>query len=647
MILGVLSQEHQPDPPTDLYIPEQFDPNSTNQGHIYYVAGRLRPGVSITAARAELNVTYDQFRTAHPDFVDKTESVAVVPLRVAIGGDVRPALLILTGAVSFVLLIACANVANLLLARATGRNREIAIRTAVGAPRVRIVQQLLTESAMLAIAGGVAGLLLGDVGVRLLLTFSPGNIPRINDPEHATAALTILDWRVLIFALGISVLTGMVFGLFPAIRVSRVDVNSALKETSGRSGTGLKQNRIRGLLVITEIALAVVLLAGAVLMIRTFAGLRRVNPGFDTSGLLTFKVSTSGARYATTKQVDSMVRQAAERIEGLPGIQLAGATVTLPMEDSAIDMPFSIEGRQPKVNGKWEGDEQWRFVAPHYFEALRVPLLRGRFFDRRDVANSAHVVVINQAFAKKYWFSQDALGQRIIIARGIGADFEEPAREIVGIAGNVTDVGLGNGEVPIMYVPQSQITDGITKLANSLLPLSWVMRTTTDPLAAVPSVARELVSLDPQLAPTRVRTMDQVISDSTRRENFNMLLLTVFAGVALLLAAIGVYGLMSYSVEQRTQEIGIRMALGANRRTTMKLVLGEGARLAGIGLAIGLASAYGLTRVLAGLLFGVKASDPWTFATAAAILAAVTITATFVPARRATRVDPIRALRNE
>jgi putative ABC transport system permease protein len=647
VVLGVLQEGYQPDPPADLYLPEQFDPNSNNQGHIYYVAGRLRPGVSMASAESELKVIGDRFRAANPDTMDKTESVGVVPLRVAIGGEVRPALLILAGAVSFVLLIACANVANLLLARAAGRQREIAIRAAVGASRGRIIRELLTESMLLALAGGAAGLLLGGVGVRLLLAFSPGNIPRINDPEHSAGALTLLDWRVLAFLFGISLLTGLLFGLFPAARISRLDVNVALKESSGRSGTGIRHNRARALLVISEIALAVVLLAGAALMIRTFAGLRSVDTGLDASNVLTMKTSVSGGRYATTAQVETMVRQASERIESLPGVQFAACTISLPMGEANIDIPFSIEGRQPKTGDRWEGDEQWRFVSPHYFEALRIPVLRGRFFDRRDTGKSDHVVIVNEAFAKKYWPNQDPLGQRMLIGKGLGAVFDEPDREVVGIVGSVTETGPGNGKVPAMYIPQSQLTDGLTKLGGSLLPLSWVIRTQASPLSAASPVRHELESLDAQLAPSKILTMDQVIAQSTTRQNFNVLLLTVFAVVALSLAAVGIYGLMSYSVEQRTQEIGIRMALGADQGKILRLVLNQSMRLAAVGTVVGLAAAFGLTRLLAGLLFGVKSTDPLTYSVVVVILGSVALFAAFIPARRATQVDPMLALRNE
>ena len=647
VVVGVMPEAYQSDPPTDLYLPGQFDPNSTNQGHIYYVAGRLRPDASIASAQAELAVIADQFRAAHSDIMDKSESVDVVPLRVAIGGEVRLALLILAGAVAFVLLIACGNVASLLLARAAGRQRDIAIRTAVGASRGRIIRQLLTESMLLGLAGGIAGLIVGSIGVRMLLALSPGNIPRINAPEHSLGGLMLLDWRILVFLFGISLATGLLFGLFPALRVSRFDVNAVLKESSGRSGTGFKHSRVRGLLVISEIALAVILLAGAALMIRTFAGLRSVKSGIDPSNLLTLRTAISGSRYGSTAQVENMVRQATERIQALPGVRVASCAVTVPMDQVGIDLPFNIEGHARKSGEKWEGDEYWRFVSPGYFEALRIPLLRGRYFSRTDTGNAAHVVIVNEAFARKYWSDQDPIGHRMEIAKGLGAEFDEPVREVVGVVGSVTEGGLAGGMVPVMYVPQSQITDGLTRLGGSLLPLSWLIRTSGDPLSMASAIRHEFESLDPQLAPSHVVNMDQLIAEGNARQNFNTLLLTVFASIALLLAAVGIYGLMSYAVEQRMQEIGIRMALGADQGKIMRLVLGQGMRLAMIGTALGLAGAYGLTRLLAKFLFGVKPSDPLAFSIVAATLIVVTLLAAFVPTRRAMHVDPIVALRQE
>jgi predicted permease len=645
-VLGVLPENYEAEPPTEVYLPQQFDPNSTNQGHIYLVAGRLKPGAKIAGAEAELKVIADRFRAAHPEIMDKNESVRVLPLRVAIGGDIRFALLVLAGAVGFVLLIACANVANLLLARAAGRQREIAIRAAVGASRWRIARQLLTESLLLGAAGGIGGLVLGAVGVRMLLALSPGDLPRINDPEHVHGSVALMDWRILVFLFAISLLTGLIFGLFPALRMSRSDVNAALKDSSGRGGTSQTHNRLRSFLVVSEIALAVVLLAGAALMIRTFAGLRSANPGIDPNNVLTLRTPVSGNRYSSTAQMDNMIRQATDRLQALPGVQVAAAAVSLPMDQVGIDMPFTVVGRATKGD-KWEGDEYWRFVSPGYFEALRIPLLRGRTFTRNDTANADRVVIINEAFAKKHFPKQDPIGQRLLIGHALGDVFEEPDRQIIGIVGSVTEQSLSEGVKPVMYIPQSQTTDGLTKLASSLLPLRWMLRTSGDPMSLAPAVQRQFESLDAQLAPAHMASMQQIIAESNTRQNFNTLLLTVFAAIALLLAAVGIYGLMAYAVQQRTQEIGIRMALGANQTKIMQLVLGQGMRLALIGTLVGLGAAFGLTRLLQNFLFGVKPGDPVAYSMVAVVLVAVTLLAAFVPTRRAMRVDPMVALRAE
>ena len=578
--------------------------------------------------------------------MDKSESVAVIPLRDALVGDVRLALLILVGAVGFVLLIACANVANLLLARAAGRQREIAIRTAIGASRGHLIRQLLTESVLLSVIGGVLGLVIGAWSVPLLLAISPGNLPRINDQDHAASAISTLDWHVLLFTFAIALFTGVLFGLLPALRISKLDVNSVLKEASGRSGTGLRHNRVRSVLVAAEMALAVILVAGAALMIRTFVGLRCVQPGFDPHNVITMQTSLSGGRYDNTAKAENMTRQVVDHIEALPGVRAAAAAIQLPLQ-GGIDLPFTIAGVPPSKGDLYNGDEQWRFISPHYFSALSVPLLRGRTFDVRDTGKSELVVIINQAFAKKYWPKGDPIGQRITIGKGLGPEFEEPARQIVGIVSNVRETGLQGADESVMYVPESQITDGLTKLANSVIPMSWIIHTAGDPSTLSAAIQHEIQSVDSQLAASKIRTMDQVISDSTARQNFNMLLLTIFAGLALLLAAIGIYGLMSYTVEQRTQEIGIRMALGAGRGDMLKLVVRQGMLLTGIGIVIGLAASFGLNRLLANLLFGVKTTDPITYVAVAAILISVALLACYVPARRATKIDPLVALRYE
>ncbi|MGA2741792.1 MAG: ABC transporter permease [Bryobacteraceae bacterium] len=645
-VVGVLPATFQSDPPADIFIPLQADPESTNQGHYLLVAGRLKPGATLQAAKAQMKIVGERFRQANPMWMDKTESVAVVPLQEAQVGNVKLPLMILLGAVGFVLLIACANVANLQLARASTRQREMAIRTAIGANRLRIVRQLLTESVILALAGGILGFLIGAWGVRALLDIAPGNLPRITDSTHAATAVSALDWHVLGFTLAVAFATGILFGLYPAVHVSRLDVNSALRETSGRSGTGRHQNRARGFLVVSEIALAVILLVGAALMIRTFASLRAVDPGFDPHNVLTLQTSLSGGRYDTTAKVDNLIRQMTPRLESLPGLQSAATAIMLPIE-GGIDLPFNIAGKPPAKGAMYNGDEQWRSVSAHYFTAFKIPLLRGRVFSEHDTGNSARVIVINEAMAKKYWQKEDPIGHVMTLGKGLGPEFEEPAREIVGIVGNVRENGLTDSRQSVMYVPAGQITDGLTQLANKVIPLSWIVRTSQEPTALATAIQREFLAVDGQLPVSKFRTMEQVISESTARSNFNMLLLTIFAGTALLLAALGIYGLMSYSVEQRTQEIGIRVALGASSGEMLRMVIGRGLLLAGIGLAVGLAAAFGLTRLLSSLLFGVKASDPIAFGAVVLTLGVVAWVAVYIPARRATRIDPLIALRYE
>jgi putative ABC transport system permease protein len=645
-VVGILPASFRPDPPADVFIAIQPDPNSTNQGHYLLTAGRLKPGISMQAANANMKVAADRFRTTNQALIGPDESAGVMPLRDSLVGDVRLPLLILVGAVSFVLLIACANVANLLLARAAARQREIAIRTAIGASRGRLVRQLLTESLMLGLLSGLAGFVLGAWGVRALLALSPGNLPRINDEQHAASIVSALDWRVLAFTIGVSLLTGILFGLFPAVHVSRMDVNSALKETSGRSGTGLKQNRVRSLLVISEMALAVILLTCAAMMIRTFLGLRSAQPGFDAHNVITMQTSLTGGKYDTTAKGENMIRQALQRIESLPGVQSAAATVMLPIE-GGIDLPFIIDGRPLDKGNPFHGDEQWRFVTAHYFKAFSIPLMRGRAFDERDTGKSERVVIINQAFAKKYWPNDDPLGKTMGVGKGLGADFAEPSRQIVGIVGNVRENGFSGTDQPVMYVPQGQITDGLTKLANGVIPLSWAIHTATDPSTLSVAIQHEFLAVDGQLPVAKIRTMQQVIAESSARQNFNTLLLTIFAGLALLLAAIGIYGLMSYTVEQRMQEFGIRLALGAATRDMLGMIVRQGMLLAGVGLTIGLGAAYWLAQLLAKVLVGIQAKDPVAYTAVAVTLISVALFATVIPGLRATKVDPLNALRYE
>ena len=645
-VAGVTQKDFESDPPADAWLALQADPNSANQGNYLFAAARLKPGVDLSQARAAMRVTAEQFRKANPKRMKDGESVAVIPMSDLTVEDVRPALMILLGAVGLVLLIACANVANLLLARAASRQKEMAVRAAIGAGRWHVVRQLLTESAILAAAGTGLGFALGAWGVRLLLVVAPGNIPRLTDTNTLHAAVPMLDLRVAAFTMAVAVLTVMLFGLFPALRASNPDLATTLKEGGGRAGTGHSHNRARSLLVIAETALALVLLAGAALLLRSLAGLRAVDPGFNTHHLLAFETSLAGGDYSKTAQVAELVRRATGRLKAVPGVTSAGSTFVLPMSGMSLNLPINIAGRPP-AKGDYNGVEQWRPVSPDYFRTLQVPLLRGRGVTERDTGSGPLVVVINDAMAKKYWPKEEALGKVIVLGRGLGPQFVEGPREIVGIAGNVTETGLAEHGQSVMYVPQSQITNGVTELAGGIVPLAWVVRTAGDPLALRTIVEREMRTIDAALPVGRLRTVDSVVSQSLARENFNTLLLTLFAAIALLLAAIGIYGLISYGVEQRMQEIGIRIALGAARGDVLRMIVSQGAKLAAIGVAAGLAAAFGLTRLLSSLLYGVKASDPVTFAGVAVAIGLVALSASYIPALRAAAVDPNRALRHE
>ena len=641
-VIGVLGATFKSDPPADIWMPLQADPNSTNQGHYLLCAARMRPGVTVDQAKAAMKLSAEEFRRKFPGpLMDKSESATAVPLRDTVVAQVRLALLILLGAVGFVLLIACANVANLLLARATLRKREIAIRAALGAGRRRIIYQLLTESVLLALVGGALGLAIGFVGVRALLAANPVDIPRIG--EHGAAIA--LDWRVLVFTLGVSLLTGILFGLIPAFNASRTDLSLTLKESSSRSGSGFRQNKARSILVVTEMALALILLVGAALLIRTFAVLRSVKPGFDPHNVITMEMSLSGTRFAKTAGVAQAVRDVEQRVGAMPGVDSIAVTCCLPLT-GGVDLPFTIAG-VPPTEGPYNGDVQWRNVSPQYFQVFRIPLLRGRTFTVRDGAGSDGVVMISEAMAKKFWPKGDAVGAVITIGHGLGPEFEEAPRQVIGIVGDVRDEGLDSDPAPIMYLPVPQVVDGITALESRVLPMSWVIRTKVAPFSLSLDLQRELRVATGGLPVAHIRTMDQVVGESTARSDFNTMLLSTFAGVALLLAAIGIYGLMAYSVQQRTQEIGIRMALGASPENVRKMVVWQGMRLAGIGVVIGVGSALGLTRFMAGLIYGVKTWDPGVFVSVAVALGAVSWLATYVPARRASRVDPMVSLRYE
>jgi putative ABC transport system permease protein len=638
-IVGVLAP-FAFDPPADLYLPFQADPNSTNQGHYFRVAARLKPGISLGAAQADLNLAGQEFKRTYPNAMGPNNTFSVEPMQQLEVRNVRTALYVLLGAVGCVLLIACANVANLLLARATGRSREIAIRFALGAGRSRIVRQLLTESVLLSLVGGVLGLVIGVAGVRALLAVNPGNIPRIGEDGSGVT----LDWTVLGFTLLLSFLTGILFGLVPALHGSRADLNSVIKESGARSGSTGRKNMARSLLVVTEVALAMVLLVGAGLLIRTFSALHHVVPGFDPHNVLTMDTSLTGSRYDHTAAIDQTSRQILERLHAIPGVEAAAASSYLPLQ-GGLGLGFKIEGR-PLTNGPEHGGAGWNYVTWRFFDVFKIPVVRGRTFTEQDNASAPPVVMINEAFARQYWKNENPLGHRLIIGGGMGPDFAQPPREIIGVVADARDGGLNNDPFPATFIPLAQVGDAYTKLNNLFMPLNWLVRTKVAPFSLSAPIQHAFQEAA-DLPVSHMRSMDQIVIQSTARDQFNTMLLGIFAFVAILLASIGLYGLMAYSVEQRTLEFGIRLALGADSRLLRNMVVRQAMILAAVGIAIGLGAAYGLTRLMSSLLFEVKPTDPAVFGSVAALLGIVAFLASYLPARRALRLDPAVALRYE
>ncbi|RPI57062.1 MAG: ABC transporter permease [Acidobacteria bacterium] len=628
-------------PPLDVWVAFQLDPNSTDQGHYFSAAGRLKPGVTLEQAQAQLDRSAGDYRRKFPRTLDDNESFSVTPFQEAFVKDVRQTLLVLAGAVAFVLLIACANVANLLLVRATGRRREIAVRAAIGAGRGRLIRQLLTESVLLSVAGGALGLVLGFLGIRALLAINTAGLPRLG----RDGSLVSMDWRVLGFAIVVSIGTGILFGLIPALHGSRTSLSETLKESSGRSGTGFRHNKSRSLLVVAEMALALILLVGSALLIRTSMALGAVNPGYDADNVLTMRMSLSGPRFLQSAGVEQMVRDGRARIEALPGVERASATCCIPLE-GGYGLPFNIVGR-PQGKEPFHGGGGWATVSPGYFEVFRIPVKRGRTFTDRDVAGAPAVVIINEAMAKQFWKERDPLNDRLVIGRGIMQEFAgEPERQIIGVVADSRDGGLNRNPSPKMFIPQAQVPDPVNALNVRLTPMAWVVRTRVPPLSLSAAVQEQLRQAS-GLPVSEVRAMTEVVSRSTSRERFNMLLMTVFGASALLLAAIGIYGLMAYSVQQRTQEIGIRMALGAMAGDVRNMVVFHGMRLALAGVVIGVAAALALARVITGFLYGVQARDPGVFVGIPILLSLVALLAVWFPARRASRVAPVIALRTE
>ena len=652
-VIGVLSERFDPEGIAgfgywgipEVWVPLQLDRQSLNQGNDMLAAARLAPGATLDMARARLQGIAAGFRQTFPGVLLPNVDCGVKSIHDAVTGEARTSLWLLTGAVGFVLLIACANVANLLLARATARGREIAIRTAIGAGRARIVRQLLTESLVLALASGACGLIVGVIGVRALVAINPGDIPRIgvagaSDPMP-------LDWRVFAFTAVVSLMTGLVFGMLPALQASRGDLHGVMKQGSGRTGAGgdVRRQRTRSIIVITEVALAVALLIGVALLVRSFIALRAVDPGFDPRNVLTMRMSSREPRFASTGSMTRLIAEGRRRVGALPGVEAVGATYSVPAQGYLM-MRFTIVGLP--VQGPYHGIGHWGPVSPGYFEVFTIPLRRGRLFSERDGVGSPPVVIISESLARQFFPDADPLGRELVLGSGLGAPFETaPVRQIVGVVGDVHDSELSRAPAPTTYIPQAQVSDGLMSWIARATFATWVIRTRVEPYALAASIGQTLEDVSQGVPVSDVRSMGDVLSQSRTRATFNTVVVTIFGGAALLLATIGIYGLMAYAVQQRIQEIGIRIALGAGTDRVRRMVIWQGMRVALLGVAGGLVAAYAMTRVLSGFLFGVGAHDLTTFALVAVLLAIVAFISVSLPARTACRVDPVVTLRAE
>ncbi|HEV8204358.1 MAG TPA: ABC transporter permease [Pyrinomonadaceae bacterium] len=587
------------------------------------VIARLKPGVTLAQAKADLDLLSRQIEQQSP--VSNTNVIFnAVSLHENVTRDYRTALLVLLGAVGLVLLIACANVANLLLARAVARQKEVAIRMALGASRRRIAWQLLTESVLLALAGGVVGLLLAGWGTKLLVAYGPVDVPRLRDVG--------IDGYVLAFTFGMATLTGILFGLVPALQASRPDPGNMLKE-SGRGLSHGARNRMRSALIVSEVALSLMLLAGAGLLINSFWRLLHTDAGFDAKSVLTLDIPLSRATYTKPEQRSAAFQQLIQRMKNLPGVRDASVVSNVPLTDFDVEVSFNIEGRPPNKPGE-EAAADYTVASADYYRTMNIPLLRGRVFTDADTSTSPQVTVVSNAFAKHYFPNDDAIGKRLIL----DGDDKTP-REIIGVVGDVRRKGLDVDVQPEMY---------FSYLQKPERRMSVVLRTEAPDASQLTQAARaEVKAFDPAQIIWRVQTLEQLLGTSVAPRKFNMLLLGIFASVALVLAAIGLYGVMSYSVSWQTHEIGIRMALGANRSDVLRLVVRQGMKMAFVGLVLGLIGAFFVSRVLIGMLYGVSPTDPLTFTGVSIVLLVVALLACLIPARRATRVDPIVALRAE
>jgi len=611
--------------PADIWVPFEITNDlRVRRGRFASAVARLKTGITPPQAQREMDTIAARLSQQYPEF-DKTWGVNVVPLRLQFTGQIRKPLLILLGAVGFVLLIACANVANLLLARASARRKEIALRAGLGASRLRIARQLLTESVLLSLVGGLLGVLVAWWGTRALVALSP---PALIDLQRVS-----VNWAVLGFTLGLSVLTGIVFGLAPAVEASRVNLQNSLKEGGKNVGAGSGTAGLRSVFVVTQVALALVLLVGAGLLVKSFDRLQSVDPGFAPQNLLAVRVTLPSKKYSEDPQALAFFREAAAKIKALPGVVSVGAINTPPFTGQYSGTNMEIAGA-PALPPEQELMTGVCVTDDNYFQTMQIPLKRGRLYTAQETAEMRHVVVVNETFVNKNLRGEDPIGKRVIIHM---KDEIEPS-EIIGVVADNKALGLDTTVEPMAFWPHAELV---------YTGMTLMIRTNNDPASVIPGVRNVIHELDPQQPIGEISTMESLLSVSVARARFSATLLTVFSIVALVMAAVGIYGVMSYSVLQRTHEIGVRMALGAQRVHVLKLMLTKGVVLGVVGVGLGLAASFALTRLMTTLLFEVTATDKTTFAVVAIGLFAITLLACYLPARRATRVDPLKALRYE
>ena len=637
-VAGVLPPDFAfPGMEADIVVPlvPDADPLRNERASISFlrIIGRLKESATQQQAEADLSAIASQLQKLYPVANASKKGAKVVPLHEELVGNFRLALIILSAAVGLVLLIACSNLANLVLARASTRYREMAIRLAIGATRGRLIQQLLTENILLALLGGALGLALTQPAMKSIIALSPASLPRAGEIN--------MDATALLFTLLISLLSGVLFGLMPTLNISKESFTEELKGSGKGASDGSRRNKVRNLLILAEVSLSLLLLIGAGLLVKSFLRLQEVSPGFDRKNLLVIRLSPPKTQYSNPEMVTAFYEQLSTRIENVPGVQSVSATSTLPLSGANIRINFTISGRPP-LSLSEQPITQYRMTGPDYFRTMKIPIRFGRDFTNRDTPRSQPVAIINDSFARRYWPAKGSIGAHIKID-----DNNQGPREveIIGVVGDVKHSGLHEDAAPEIYAPISQIPEeNVSLLINNM---SWVVRTSAEPLTMAGAVQREIQSVNANIPTSNTKSMEQLLSSSLAPSRFNLFLIGIFAIVALILASMGIYAVISYSVAQRTQELGLRMALGAQQRDVVRLVVGDGLKIVLIGVAIGLAGAFILTRVLSNLVFGISVTDPPTFVSMSLLFIVISLLASYLPARRAAKVDPIIALRSE